>query len=353
VDRVCTVGIVGGGWRSDFFARIAAALPERFALVGGAVRRPEAAEALAAQWGAPVYLSPGELVSAQHPDFVVTSLPWPVNPEVVAQLAGSGVRVLSETPLAPTSSQRRPSGLVQVAEQYLLYPGHAARRTLVERGVIGRPTSVQVSSTHMYHAVSLMRGLLGAGSGPVTVRASRFTAPLVDPLTREGWTGDDTAKDAGTTLATLDFGDGLSGLYDFTDNQWHNQLRLRRIVIRGSRGEIADDTVVRLTGPRTIVRSQLTRAQSGYDLNLDGFDTEQIVFDGEAVYRNPFPGHRWMDEEIALAALLTATAAWAHDEGPAPYPLAEASQDHLIALAVDESLRTGQPVVTERGPWAG
>ena len=56
-------------------------------------------------------------------------------------------------------------------------------------------------------------------------------------------------------LAAIDFGDGLSGLYDFTDNQWHNQLRLRRIVIRGSHGEISDDDIVRLAGPRTIVRS--------------------------------------------------------------------------------------------------
>ena len=83
----------------------------------------------------------------------------------------------------------------------------------------------------------MIRGLLGIGFEPVKVSALRFTAPLVDPLSRTGWTGDDTPKEAATTLATMDFG-GASGLYDFTDNQWHNQLRLRRIVIRGSHGEI-------------------------------------------------------------------------------------------------------------------
>jgi predicted dehydrogenase len=174
---------------------------------------------------------------------------------VVARLVESGVKVLAETPPAPDEAGLRAlweqvgaRRMVQVAEQYLLMPGHAARREIVARGVIGRPTSVQVSSTHGYHAVSMIRGLLGVGFEPVRVVASRFTAPLVDPLTRFGWTGDEEPKDAATTLATLDFGGGRSGLYDFTDNQWHNRLRLRRIVIRGSHGEIADDTVVRWAG---------------------------------------------------------------------------------------------------------
>jgi predicted dehydrogenase len=272
----------------------------------------------------PVYLSPAELIAKQHPDFIVVSVPWPATPEITAAVVGGGVPVLAETPPAPDADGLRAlwaevgaRDLVQVAEQYLLMPGHAARRELVRRGVIGQPTSVQVSSTHGYHAVAMIRGLLDAGSGPVRVSANRFTAPLLDPLNREGWTGDEAPRDAATTLATLDFGDGKSGLYDFTDNQWHNRLRSRRILIRGSLGEIADDTVVRWAGPRTVLRSSLVRSQLGHDLNLDGYDTEHLSFDGEAVWRNPFTGLRLMDEEIAIATQLTATAAWARDEGSA------------------------------------
>ena len=73
------------------------------------------------------------------------------------------------------------AGLVQVAEQYLLMPAHAARLAAVRDGAIGAPTSVQVSSTHLYHAVSMIRGLLGVGFEPVTVTARAFTAPLADP----------------------------------------------------------------------------------------------------------------------------------------------------------------------------
>ncbi len=354
-----TVGVVGSGWRADFFLRLAALLPERLTLVGATVRRAEVADQVTGRYGIPTYASPSELVRHQHPDFVVSSVPWPVNPGVVTELVDVGTRVLCETPPAPDQPGLRAlwaavghRETVQVAEQYLELPGHAARRELVRRGVLGDVTSVQVSSTHGYHAVSMMRGLLGAGYGPTTVSAVRFTAPLVDTRTRDGWTDDDEPRPASTVLATVDFGDGRSGLYDFTDNQWHNQLRFRRLLVRGSRGEMADDDVVRLAAPRTIVRSSLVRSQLGYDLSLDGYDTEHISFDGDIVYRNPFLGLRLMDEEIAIASMLTRTAAWARDAGPAPYPLAQASQDHLVSLAIGEALDSGRPVTTAVEPWA-
>ena len=353
-----TFAIVGGAWRAQLFADLARRLPDRFTLVGAVVRRPESAEEVARAWSVPAFLSPGELMRSARPDFVVTAVPRSVNPGLVTALVELGVPVLTETPPAPDATAMRQlwsavggRRLVQVAEQYLLYPGHAARRELVRRGVIGQPTSVQVSSTHGYHAVSMVRGLLDVGFEPVTISAGAFTAPLVDPLTRLGWTADDTPKEATTTLATLDFG-GRSGLYDFTDNQWHNRLRSRRIVVRGSHGEIVDDTVVRLAGPATVLTSSLVRSQLGYDLNLDGYDTEHISFDGEVIYRNPFLGARFMDEDIAISTLLCATGAWARDEGAPPYPLAQGCQDQLVALAIDEAAAAGAKVVTSVEPWA-
>lgn len=354
-----TFGLVGAGWRAEFFARLARLMPDRLELTGAVVRNPAKAGEVARRWGVPILPSPAELVRRQRPEFVVSSVPGETNEAVVCELVDAGAHVLSETPPAPNLAALRSLWgrvgtlrRVQVAEQYPLLPGHAARQALVQRGVIGQPGSVQISSTHGYHAVALMRSLLGVDFGPVVVAATRFTAPLVDPLNRSGWTDDDAPKLAGTVLATLDFG-GASGLYDFTDNQWHNQLRLRRILIRGSHGEISDDTVIRLSAPRTIVRSALTRSQLGYDLNLDGYDTEHIVFEGEVVWRNPFLGLRLMDEEIAIATMLIATGRWVRDGGPPPYPLAQACEDHRVGLAIDEALASGQRVTTGAEPWHG
>ena len=352
-------GIVGSGWRTGFFRKLASLLPEELELTGVAVRRAERAEELRAAWQVPAFLSPLDLLRGARPDFVITSVPWSANPAIVGDLVNAGARVLSETPPAPAAEQLRvlwsevgARGTVQVAEQNPLLPGHAARAELIRRGVIGQATNVQVSSTHTYHAIALMRSLLGVDEAqPVRVSATLVHAPLVDPLDRAGWTGVTTAKDATTTFATFDFGDGRSGLYDFTTNQWHNQLRHRRIVIRGSHGEISDDDVVYARDQRTIIRSPLVRQQLGYDLNLDGYDTELIAFQGEPVWRNPFLGHRLMEEEIAVGQLLLATARWATDRGPGPYPLARACQDHLLGLAIDASLASAAPVTTAVEQW--
>jgi len=354
-----SVAIVGTGWRAEFFAKLALAMPELFTLVGGAARRQSSADEIGRRWGVPTFLDPVELYRRQRPEFIVSSVPWEANPGVVTALVEAGAKVLTETPPAPDVIGLQQlwnavgrTGQVQVAEQYLMLPGHAARLEAVRSGVIGTPTSVQVSSTHGYHAVSMMRGFLEVDRGPVTVSARPFVAPLVDPLRRDAWTDEADPKNAMTVLATVDFGDGRSGLYDFTDNQWHNQLRFRRILIRGSLGEISDERVVRLAEPHAIVRSELHRYQLGHDLNLDGHDTEHISLDGRVIYRNPFVGKRLMDDEIAIATLMVATGEWARDAGPAPYPLADGCQDHLISLAIDESAASGLPVTTGVQAWA-
>lgn len=292
-------------------------------------------------------------------DFVLTATPWLLTPRFIADAVDRGLPVLAETPAAPDLDGLRAlwsavggSGLVQVAEQYLMMPSHAARAALVATGAVGTPTQVQVSSTQQYHAVSLIRGLLGAGRGPVSVRATRFIAPLIHPLSRTGWTGDEEPHPTTTTIGTLDFHDGRSGVYDFTEQQTRNQLRFRRLTVRGSAGELHDDEVVRMTGPRTLVRTPLVRRQTGHDLDLIGYDTEHITFGSEVLYRNPYPGRRWMDEEIAMATLLERMADWVHGEGPEPYPLAEGAQDQRLALAIEESADSDTTVTTAREAWS-
>lgn len=339
--------IVGSGWRAEYFWRLAGDLT----CVGVVSRGPK-------DLPVPVYLSLDECLGAARPDFVVTAVPWEVTPSLVVDLVERGVPVLAETPPAPDLAGlhelwRRvgDSGLVQVAEQYTRMPAHAARLALVDSGVIGRPTRVDVSSTHQYHAVSLIRAFLGVGRGPAQVRAVRTTAPLADPLSRKGWAAEAEVRQATTTIGTIEFDGGGFGLYDFTDNQWHNQLLMRRLLVRGTTGELRDHEVVRLAGDRTIVRSAIERRQTGYDLDLDGFDTDHLTFGSEVLYRNPYEGKRWNDEEIAIATLLRDTAAWVSDDGPEPYPLADGIHDHHVALAIEEAADHGTPVRVRPEPW--
>lgn len=351
-------GLIGTGRRSEFFARLARQAPDAFTVTGVLSRRPDRAAEVARGWGVPTAATEEELL-AGRPDFVVPCVPWAEMGPTTQRLAEAGVRVLTETPPAADLAGLRSlwsavgrTGLVQVAEQYLLMPQHAARLAVVREGVIGDVTSVQVSSTHLYHAVSMIRGFLGVGRGPVEVRASSFTAPLANPLSPAGWSGSDEPEPLATTLATLDFGDARTGLYDFTDNQWWNPLRARRIVVRGTRGEIVDERVTRLVDAWTPVESTLLRRQAGLDLNLEGVDLQHVSFDGRVLWRNPFVGSRMSEDDLAVAGLLAQTGAWAREEGPAPYPLADACQDHQVSLAILEAAGSGQPVTTTHEGWS-
>ncbi|WP_421735847.1 Gfo/Idh/MocA family protein [Cellulomonas sp.] len=357
-------GVVGSGWRAEFFVRMARLMPDRFQVTGVVTRTAERGAEVERAWGVPTVRTIEELVTAvgpttDRPEFVVVSVPWPVTPEATVELVSLGIPVLAETPPAPDADGLRElwaevgsSGLVQVAEHSPSMPSHAARIAVVDAGTIGRPTSVQISSTHLYHAVGLIRRLLDTGRGEVAVRASTFTAPLLSPLERQGWTGATEPRDAWTILATLDFGDGRSALYDFTDNQWHNPLRTNRIVIRGSHGEIVDDAITRVVDERTVLTSPIVRRVSGLEQNLDGFDLEHLSVDGRVVYRNEYQGARLADDDIAVATLLDATGAWVRGDGPAPYPLADGCQDHLLGLAIEEAARAGETVRTAREAWA-
>ncbi len=359
-------GVVGSGWRSEFFVRVARLLPEHFECIGVVTRSAESGAQVEAEWGVPTVRTieelvtgavPGAGVSPDRPEFLVVSVPWPVTPVAIREVVALGVPVLAETPPAPDAEGLRSlwddvgsTGLVQVAEHSPFLPVHAARLAALD--LLGRPTSVQISSTHLYHAVALMRRFLDAGRGPVTVRAASFVAPLLDPQARDGWTDATEPTPASTILATLDFGGGRMATYDFTDNQWHNPLRTNRIVVRGSHGELVDQTFTRWAGDRTILTSTIERRVAGIEQNLDGFDLEHLSLDGRVLFRNAYHGARFSDEDIAVAGLLDAMGAWLRGDAEPPYPLAEGCQDHLLGLAIEEAARTGVPVEVDAQAWS-
>jgi predicted dehydrogenase len=202
--------LIGGGWRAQMFLKVAREL--------GTVRCGGVVVPTPRRLEVPVFTSLDACLRELRIDFVLTATPRPATPLVITDAVNRGLPVVAETPPAPDLDGLRAlwstvgdSGVAQVAEQYPMMPSHAARAALVATGVIGTPTQVQVSSTQRYHAVALIRGLLAAGRRSVSIRATRFTAPLISPLSRIGWTDDEQAHPTTTTIATLDFGDGRSG----------------------------------------------------------------------------------------------------------------------------------------------
>mgnify|MGYP000408535352 CR=1 FL=1 len=88
--------VVGSGWRSLFYWRIAQALPERFELCAMLCRTEEKAEKMHREYGVPVSTS-AEQCAALHPDLVVVAVNKASIAAVSTEWLARGFAVLSET----------------------------------------------------------------------------------------------------------------------------------------------------------------------------------------------------------------------------------------------------------------
>jgi hypothetical protein len=196
-----------------------------------------------------------------------------------------------------------------------------------------------------------MRKFLGIGYEDATIRARYFVSPAVQGASRDGPPREEKTVEGTQLLGEFDFGDRL-GLFDFTDIQYWSNVRSHRVVIRGERGEVADNEVRVLHDFRTPATDQLQRRDRGQGGDLDGHWLEAVLLGGDVVYRNPFRRARLMDDEIAIATALEKMAAHARGDGPGPYSFAEAAQDQYLALAMADAATTGEAITTTRQPWA-
>lgn len=349
--------IFGDGWRSRFFCRVAAALPDKLQVLAVIGKHEGNLERISREYGVPTTTESSDLAK-YSPDYVAAVVSWPQTPVLTTQLVHEGYKVLCETPPAPDLEGLRTlwenigafEAQVQVGEQYYRMPGHASRLHIVRDKVIGTPNSVEIASTHLYHAVALIRDYLGKGLASVEVNARQFTAPMLNPLQFDGWVENPAPEQLHTHIATLDFLDGSYGLYNFVDNQWWNPLLSRRIVVRGSLGELVDDTVLRWSHGAPVT-SHLEYRRVGVDMNLEGNEVATVSFDGVPIYSNPCFGSKLSEDDIAVADHLIAMGKYAREEGPAIYSLADGIHDHAIGLAIEESARTGTQVSVRNEAW--
>lgn len=349
-------GVVGTGWRTTFFLRVTNARPDLFECVGVVTRNVERSKDWAAPYGVKLFGSIDEML-AQKPLFVITSAPWDVNPGLITELAEKNMPVLSETPPARTVPEMEAlyklvenGAKIAVAEQYHLQPHHAARIGLANSGKLGTVTQAQVSVAHGYHGISLIRRLLGIGYEDATINALSFTSPLVAGLERDGLPEEETTKSSEQTIATMNFGDKL-GIFDFTGDQYRSYIRKQRILVRGERGELINDTVRYLKDFRTPIQLDFLRLNAGENGNLEGYHFKGIQLGDEWVYKNPFAPVAIDDEDIAIGQCMVKMAEYVGG-AEAFYPLAEACQDRYLDIKIAQSLETGGPVRTSRQAWA-
>ena len=299
-------GIVGAGWRVNWFLRAARALPDKLQVAGLAARRPQRAFDLAAAYGVNIYRSPAEMIAAEAPDFVVTSVSWPANPHIIRQLVEQDMPVLSETP--PAEHRGRNDRTMGSAGAGRTHPG---RRTVPSPAPPRRPPRLRPQRPSRTHQPGPTFGLPTATTASVSYAVSSASVPSPPPSLPAASPLPSCRAPAVTgpaprtrklpspiqLLATFDFGDRL-GILDFTPDQYFSWIRGQRLLLRGDRGEIIDDQgrlPARL--PHSPSKSLSPATASALEGNLEGNYLKGIQAGEHWWYRNPTLPAELTDDE--------------------------------------------------------
>ena len=316
-------GIIGAGWRSEFYLRIAALIPEVFSVSGIFIRNPEKRKEFLQKYNFPIFDNLNDLLKTDF-DFTVSCVSKDSINGTAQMLADKGAPVLTETPITDGNL----TGKIQVAEQFHFMPRNQAYKAIIESGILGRVHQVQLSCCHDYHSASLIRFFLDIKDEKPHKTEIKLTDKLNRYNSRAGLIAP-TAVNSEQKITVLDFGE-KSAVYDFNYEQYFSDIRDSRVVIRGTNGEIVNDTVTYLKDglPRSF---NLKRNCSGIKENLDGFSLINITGNGEILYTNPFTGARLSDEEIAIATCLVKMKEYI-DGGKEFYSVKDAYTDYSLFI---------------------
>lgn len=352
-------GLIGSGWRGEFYIRIAKALPEQFELTAVMIRDPEKGKAFSKTFGVKVVNSLEELM-ADAPSFVVLAIRRGCVASTLEELFEKKIPVLTETPPGETEEDllalwdacQRHGAKVQVAEQYFLQPLYSAWLKALSDGILGDVENVTISALHGYHGISMIRKLLGIRDEKCTIYAKRYHFTVTETYGREGMVFDGETFRCPRDRATLEFENGQVAFFDFSDPaQYHSFIRTRQLGVQGTRGEIDDLTVRYLTPENIPVTQDLRRIDLGVYGNQE-WSHFGLMLGEKFLYRSPFPGARFNDDEIAVASLLQGMDRYLKT-GEEVYSLAQGLQDMYITLKMEEAMATPYaPVTTEPQPWS-
>jgi predicted dehydrogenase len=353
------IGIVGAGWRTASYLTVASARPDLFEVRAILTRTQSTAAEVGASWPVPVLTSPEDFFARGAFDFVIVCVPVSAAGAWVQRLAAAGVPVLLETPpasdlpgLLDLHEGLPADARVQVAEQYRFQPHHAARIAIAHSGLLGAPTSASVSVAHDYHAISLLRALLGIGFESAEIEAASFDDRVLSTLGREGWEPNPKVTASPRVTARLHFRElDVLAVYEFSGAEYFSPIRSRHIAFTGERGEFVDDSVSYVRAPGDAVRLDIARDQLGVDGNLEGGHLRRLTLGDRTVFSNPMGNARLSDDEIAIGTLLSSMSEYAHG-GAEFYGLDDASHDLYLSLLIHEAVRSGHPVRTSPQRWS-
>lgn len=308
--------IIGSGWRSLFYVRIAKAMPNDFEMCALLCRTKEKADKLAGDYH--IYTTCDEAdVLAQKPDFIVSAVSKLNMCETCMHWLSYGIPVLSETPAALEQKFLEQlwdmclnGAKLQVAEQYFLSPLNRKIIAIIESGMIGTPVSITISAMHDYHAASIIRQMLQVGLEDVTISGKTFMLPVTNTKTRYETLTDGEIVNKEEKHLIMEYESGKVAFYDFMSDQYRSEIRNRYLNVRGTRGEIINDKL--------------------YYLNEKNIACAQNI-----CYKNPYEDFNLTEDEAAITDILFGMMNYIKT-GNEIYPMREALEDSYLSVLMNQ-----------------
>lgn len=374
--------IVGSGWRSLYYVRIAKALSEQFELCAMLCRSQQKADLIARDHGIYTTVSIDEC-RQMNPDFVVVAVDKQSIAEVSMEWMNYGFTVLCETPAATNAEElnklwelHKSGKKLMVAEQYIYYPSNQAALKLIKNGIIGQTDYVSMSMAHEYHGASLIRAFLQEKTSTgFSVQAVAHEFPTVETLNRYERFTDGRVKNKKRVLAVFEFEDGKTALYDFDSEQYRSPIRNNYIKVQGLRGELKDNKIYFLDENfcerEADIVSYSSLVNTGSDNpNLKTFKeiekivleqknenlvSEQFGTDDKVLYEAAFGLCGLSEDETAIAQMMERAAAYSYadkdDCENYEMELSCALQDAYMGILLNEAVESGKKVRSESKIW--
>lgn len=354
--------IVGSGWRSLYYVRIAKALPDRFELSAMLCRTTEKAEKIAAEQSIYTTTSIEECINIQ-PDFVVVAVNKASIADVSKEWMNYGFTVLCETPatldidtLHELWQLHLQGKRLVVAEQYMYYPRYQAMLEVLKQNIIGEPDCINISLAHEYHGASLIRAFLQENvTTSFTVSAKTYEFPTVETLNRYEKITDGRVAMKKRTVATVEFDDGKVAWYDFDSEQYRSPIRKNFVKVQGRRGELINDEVYYLDknnepcyGRFEIAKRLVVTEETNPNLHTV-CEVEKIFFNAKCIYEPAFGLCGLAEDETAMAIVMQQAADYEPEF--AKNTLANALQDAYMAILMQKAVDTGEKIYSEREIW--
>lgn len=353
--------IIGSGWRSLYYVRIAKAMPDILRLDAMYCRTQEKADKMAEEFGIHTTTSIEECVGYK-PDFAVVAVNKTSICDVSIEWMDRGITVLSETPAALDMDSLKklyryhmPDDKTYkkqvVAEQYREYPYNKARIKLVNSGVLGDISCLNISLAHEYHGFSLIRAYLGIKPDEnYTVSGKIYEFSTTQTLTRYDKFTDGRTAPKKRCVAAFEFESGKVAWYDFDSEQYRSPIRKNMIKVQGVRGELINNELYYLdennVGRKETIVTDINKVMTGNgNPNLAQVNEIKKIAFGDKILYEPVWGLRGLSEdETAIATLMCKTAEYSRGQALPPYSLENALADAYAAILLDEAVRTSNKV---------